>query len=113
MSDQTQAGKWTPATFVPEVRKGLHRPNSIEWMLMVAGVGICGIGGWFIAIGLALFLVSFYYGFFVNSAVARGLYFGDCPYCGAKMSATHYQDELGCPSCERIVRVRDSRFEVK
>ncbi len=113
MTDQTQGGKWTPATFVPEERKGLHKPNSLEWMFMLAGVSICGIGGWFVAIGLAIFLVTFYSAFFIKPAVARGLYFGECPYCGAKMSATHYQEDLGCPSCQQVVLVRDSKFVAK
>lgn len=113
MTDQTHGQKWTPAKFVPEDRKGLHKPNSIEWMLMVTGVAICGMGGWFVAVGLAIFLATFYSAFFVKPAVARGLYFGDCPYCGAKMSATHYQEELGCPSCTQTVRVHDNKFEVK
>jgi hypothetical protein len=113
MTDQTQTGKWTPAKFVPEDRKGLHKPNAIEWMLMVTGISLCAMGTVGVVIGLALFLGSFYSGFFVKPAVARGLYFGDCPYCGAKMSATHYQDELGCPSCQQTVRVHDNRFEVR
>lgn len=112
MTDQTQTGKWTQATFVLEDRKGLHKPNAIEWMLMVTGVSLCAMGTVGVVIGLALFLGSFYSGFFVKPAIARGLYFGDCPYCGAKMSATHYQHELDCPSCHRTVRVRDNRFEV-
>ena len=111
MTDQTQAGKWTPATFVPEERRGLHRPNAVEWMLMVTGVSLCAAGTVGVVIGLALFLASFYSGFFMKPAVARGLYFGECPYCGAKMSATHYQDELGCPSCQQTVRVHDNKFE--
>ena len=55
----------------------------------------------------------FYSAFFVKPKVARGLYFGDCPYCGAKMSATHYQEELGCPSCQKMVRVHDNKFETQ
>jgi hypothetical protein len=113
MTDQTHGQKWTPAKFVAEDRRGLHKPNSIEWMLMVTGIAICGVGGWFVAVGLAIFLAAFYSAFFVKPAVARGLYFGDCPYCGAKMSATHYQEELGCPSCAQTVRVHDNKFEVK
>ena len=103
--------KSTEAKFVPEDRKGLHKPNSVEWMLMVTGVAICGMGGFWIAIGVAIFLGSFYSGFFVKPQVKRGLYFGSCPHCGATMSATHYQDQLDCPSCRRMVRVHNSRYE--
>jgi hypothetical protein len=103
--------KSTEAKFVPEDRKGLHKPNSVEWMLMVTGIAICGIGSWAIGAGLIVFLASFYSGFFVKPQVARGLYFGLCPHCGANMSATHYQDELDCPSCRKMVRVRAGRYE--
>jgi len=34
-----------------------------------------------------------------------------CPHCGATMSATHYQDQLDCPSCRKMVRVHNSRYE--
>ena len=101
----------TEAKFVPEVRKGLHRPNSVEWMLMVTGVALCSIGTWGIAAGAALALGAFYSGFFVEPKVKRGLWFGNCPHCGAVMSATHYQEELGCPSCDHKVRVRNGRYE--
>jgi hypothetical protein len=108
-----QAGniKSTEAKFVPEDRKGLHKPNSIEWMVMVAGLSICGIGSWAIFIGLAIFFAAFYSGFLVKPQVKRGLYFGSCPHCGARMSATHYQDELDCPTCHAMVRVHNSRYE--
>jgi len=111
MAGQVSETKSTEAKFVPEVRKGLHKPNSVEWMLMVTGVAICGIGSWAIGVGLIIFLASFYSGFFVRPQVDRGLYFGACPHCGATMSATHYQDQLDCPSCRRMVRVHNSRYE--
>ncbi len=101
---------WTQARFVPEDRKGLHRPNSVEWMLMVTGVSLCSIGIWGIAVGAPIALGAFYSGFFVQPAVRRGLYFGNCPHCGAVMTATHYQTELGCPSCDRRVLVSNERF---
>src|SRR5882757_8753769 len=113
MAGQVSEIKSTEAKFVPEERKGLHKPNSVEWMLMVTGIAICATGTVGVVIGLALFLVSFYSGFFMKPKVARGLYFGDCPYCGAKMSATHYQEELGCPSCQQMVRVHDNKFETQ
>ena len=72
--------KSTEAKFVPEARRGLHKPNSVEWMLMVTGIAICAIGSFWIVIGLAIFLGSFYSGFFVKPQVARGLYFGNCPH---------------------------------
>jgi hypothetical protein len=111
MAGQVGEAKSTAARFVPEDRKGLHKPNSIEWMLMVAGLSICGIGSWAVAVGLAIFLGAFYSGFFVKPQIKRGLYFGSCPHCGAAMSATHYQDELDCPSCRRMVRVHNERYE--
>jgi hypothetical protein len=111
MTGQMGEAKSTPARFVPEDRKGLHKPNSIEWMAMVAGVAICGIGSWAVAVGIAVFLGAFYSGFFVKPSVKRGLYFGSCPHCGATMSATHYQDALECPSCLRTVRVHGGRYE--
>lgn len=103
--------KSTAARFEPEIRKGLHKPNSVEWMLMVTGVSLCSIGPIGIAVGAPLAFGSFYSGFFVKPKVQRGLWFGPCPYCGDPMSATHYQTELGCPSCNATVRVRDGRFE--
>ena len=103
--------KSTEAKFVPEDRKGLHKPNSVEWMLMVTGLSICGLGSLWIAVGVAIFLASFYSGFFVKPQVNRGLYFGKCPHCGANMSATHYQDQLDCPSCRQMVRVHNGRYE--
>ncbi len=103
--------KSTKARFEPEIRRGLSRPNAVEWMLMVTGVSICGIGSWAIVVGVAIALTAFYFGFFAEPKVKRGLYFGNCPHCGAPMSATHYQVELGCPSCDRTVRVRDGRYE--
>jgi hypothetical protein len=111
MVGQASEAKSTEAKFVPEEKKGLHKPNSIEWMVMVAGISICGIGGWAVPVGLLIFLVSFYSGFFVKPQVKRGLYFGSCPHCGALMSATHYQEKLDCPSCRGMVRVRNSRYE--
>ncbi|MDB5395770.1 MAG: hypothetical protein JWM91_3276 [Rhodospirillales bacterium] len=111
MAGQVSDNKSTTAKFVPEDRKGLHKPNSVEWMLMVAGISICGIGSWAVAVGLMIFLGAFYSGFFVKPQVKRGLYFGPCPHCGATMSATHYQDELDCPSCRGMVRVRNGRYE--
>ena len=108
---QVSDSKSTEAKFVPEDRKGLHKPNSVEWMLMVTGISICAIGSWAIAVGLAVFLASFYSGFFVKPQVNRGLYFGLCPHCGANMSATHYQDQLDCPSCRQMVRVHNGRYE--
>jgi hypothetical protein len=60
---------------------------------------------------VALALGAFYSGFFIEPKVKRGLWFGNCPHCGAVMSATHYQEELGCPSCDRKVRVRNGRYE--
>jgi hypothetical protein len=106
----TEIGKSTEAKFVPEVRRGLHKPNSVEWMLMVTGVSLCAVGTWGIAIGAPLALISLYSGFFVPSKVKRGLWFGSCPHCGAVMSATHYQTELGCPSCGKRVLVGDGRY---
>lgn len=111
MAGQVDEIRATDAKFVPEDRKGLHKPNSLEWILMVAGISICGIGSWAVIPGLAIFLAAFYSGFFVKPATKRGLYFGSCPHCGAAMSATHYQDELDCPSCRKMVRVRNYRFE--
>jgi len=108
MSDEMKS---TEARFVPEDRKGLHKPNAIEWMIMVAGVSICAIGGLAVPVGLIIFLGSFYSGFFVKPQVARGLYFGACPHCGAAMSATHYQEKLDCPSCRQMVRVHNNRYE--
>lgn len=103
--------KWTEARFVPEDRKGLHKPNSVEWMVMVTGVAICSMGGLAIPIGAAIALGTAYSGFFVQPKVKRGIYLGKCPHCGAVMSATHYQQELGCPSCNRLVKVRNGRYE--
>ena len=111
MTGQVGDVKSTEARFVEEDRKGLHKPNSIEWMLMVTGLSICGIGSWAILIGLAIFFAAFYSGFFVKPQVKRGLYFGACPHCGTTMSATHYQDQLDCPSCRGMVRVRNQRYE--
>jgi hypothetical protein len=111
MTGQVGDIKSTEARFVPEDRKGLHKPNSIEWMLMVTGLAICGIGSWAVLVGLAIFFASFYSGFFIKPQVKRGLYFGSCPHCGATMSATHYQDQLDCPSCRGMVRVHNHRYE--
>jgi hypothetical protein len=80
-------------------------------MLMVTGLAICGIGSWAVLVGLAIFFASFYSGFFIKPQVKRGLYFGSCPHCGATMSATHYQDQLDCPSCRGMVRVHNHRYE--
>jgi hypothetical protein len=111
MAGLTKDGKSTEARFVPEERKGLHRPNAIEWMVMITGVALCSVGDWGVYLGVPVALAGVYSGFFVAPKVKRGLYYGPCPHCGAAMSATHYQEELGCPSCHRIVRVRDGRFE--
>ena len=111
MAGQVSEAKSTEAKFVPEDRKGLHKPNSVEWMLMVTGASICAIGGWAIPVGVAILLASAYSGFFVRPQVKRGLYFGSCPHCGASMSATHYQETLDCPSCRGMVRVHNGRYE--
>jgi hypothetical protein len=110
MAGQANEGRWTPAEFVPENRKGLHKPNSVDWMVMVTGVALCSVGNWGIFLGAPIALAGFYSGFFLAPKVKRGLYFGACPHCGAAMSATHYQEELGCPSCQAMVQVRDGRF---
>jgi len=89
MAGQVSDIKSTEAKFVPEDRKGLHKPNSVEWMLMVTGIAICGIGSWAIAVGLIVFLASFYSGFFVKPQVNRGLYFGLCPHCGGMGNGRH------------------------
>jgi hypothetical protein len=111
MAERAHDGKWTKAVFVPEIRKGLHKPNAIEWMVMVTGVALCSVGQWGVFIGAPVALAGVYLGFFMASKVERGLYLGECPHCGAAMSATHYQEELGCPSCHAVVKVRNERFE--
>jgi len=111
MGGRAIESKSTEAKFVPEVRKGLHKPNSVEWMLMVTGVAICGVGGWAVAAGVAIALGAFYCAYFIEPKVKRGIFMGKCPHCGAVMSATHYQTELGCPSCDQLVRVHDGRYE--
>jgi hypothetical protein len=103
--------KSTPANFVPETPKGLAKPSAIEWMVMVTGVALCSVGNWGYFIGIPIALGGVYSGFFVAPKVKRGLYLGDCPHCGAAMSATHYQEELGCPSCDAMVKVKNGRFE--
>jgi predicted RNA-binding Zn-ribbon protein involved in translation (DUF1610 family) len=102
--------KSTDAKFVPEARKGLHKPNAIEWMVMVTGVAICSVDNWGVFVGVPVAAAAFYSGFFMPPKVKRGLYFGACPHCGASMSATHYQTELGCPSCGQMVAVKDGRY---
>ena len=106
-SDQVKS---TEAKFVPEVRKGLHKPNAVEWMIMVTGVAICSVGNWGVFVGVPIAAAAFYSGFFMAPRVKRGLWFGACPHCGSLMSATHYQVELGCPSCGQIVKVKDGRY---
>jgi hypothetical protein len=78
---------------------------------MITGVALCSIGPMGVIAGVPIALAGFYSGFFVKPKVQRGLYIGPCPHCAAEMSATHYQDQLPCPSCDAMVRVRDGRFE--
>jgi hypothetical protein len=110
MTGQANDRKSTKAEFVPENRRGLHKPNSIEWMVMVTGVALCSVGHWGVFVGAPIALAGLYAGFFHAPKIRRGLYLGTCPHCGAAMSATHYQDQLGCPSCHAMVELRDGRF---
>ncbi len=111
MAGQAKDGGWTQAEFVPEIRGGLARPTAVEWMVMITGIALCSVGDWGVYIGIPVALGGVYSGFFRAPNVRRGLYVGPCPHCGAAMSATHYQEELGCPACHAIVKVRDGRFE--
>jgi len=106
----TTETKSTPAPFQPSNRKWFARFNAIEILVILAGLGAWSTGTVGMIIGIPLILAALYSAFFIPPKVNRGLYIGQCPHCGADMSATHYQTQVDCPSCAGDVAVRDNRF---
>ena len=102
--------KTTEARFQPNSRKWLCAFNAIEIGGVLAGLSLCSTGTIGAVFGAPLALLSIYSAFFIPPKINRGLYLGKCPHCGADISATHYQDQIDCPSCAGDIAVRDSRF---
>ena len=102
--------KSTEANFVPEKHWGLAKLNAVELMALVVGVALCSIGTIGVIIGVPMALGALYSGFFVVPRLTRGLYLGKCPHCGAAISAMHYQEQVDCPSCTGLVRIKDNHF---
>ena len=103
-------GKSTEASFIPEKRWGLAKLNAVEIMALVVGVALCSLGKFGMVVGIPIALGALYSGFFVTPKFKRGIYSGNCPHCGALMSAMHYQEKVDCPSCGGWVKVENSRF---
>jgi DNA-directed RNA polymerase subunit RPC12/RpoP len=102
--------KSTEATFKPEKHWGLAKLSAVELMVLVIGVALCSTGRIGMLIGIPVALGALYSGFFMAPKFKRGIYVGQCPHCGADMSAMHYQEQVDCPSCGHFVTVKDSRF---
>jgi len=110
MAGQVDVAKSTEAKFVPEDRKGLHKPNSIEWMLMVTGIAICASAlgrswsGWrsFSPHSTAAFS---------SDADQPWTLFRLLPALRRFDVGDHYQEKLDCPSCQGMVRIHNGRYE--
>jgi hypothetical protein len=106
----TSEPKSTSAPFQPNTTKWLARFNAIEILGVLLGLAACSFGLIGAVFGVPLVLASIYSAYFIPPKINRGLYIGKCPHCGAEASATHYQNQIDCPSCGGDIAVRDSRF---
>ncbi len=102
--------KSTPAPFQPFDRRWFKRFNAIEILAVLLGLAVCSLGAIGMILGVPLIAAALYSAVFIPPKINRGLYIGKCPHCGAEMSATHYQNQVDCPSCGQDVAVRDNRF---
>ena len=99
-------GGSTEAFFEPWQVAILHKPSALEWVAMLAGVGLCSTGMIGVVIGIPLAVFGFINGFFVRPRIVRGTWFGLCPSCGVKMSISVYSPVADCPGCGKNI-VRD------
>ena len=102
--------KTTEARFQPNSRKWLGAFNAIEIGGVLIGLSLASTGTIGMFVGIPLVLLSIYSAFFIPPKINRGLFLGKCPHCGADISATHYQNQIDCPSCAGDIAIRDSRF---
>jgi len=100
----------TQTIFQPNSRKGLARFNVIEIAVVLLGLSLWSTGTTGMIIGIPLILGALYSAVFIPPKYNRGLHLGTCPSCGAAMSATHYQNEVDCPSCGAFAKVEPGRF---
>ena len=105
--------KTTEATFKAERRWGLARLSAAELMILVVGIALCSTGTYGVMVGVPIALGALYSGLFVPPRMQRGLYLGRCPHCDAAISAFPYQEEVICPSCDRLVGREGDRFVAK